>query len=465
MARSMVLGCPRAPPECAYDPALNASLCACPPGCSGFDEWQFYPESCHVNVKLALVVQVLAAVACAAVIVTALIALVAVNRVEHSPGQRLSVFLRRVCACCVACGGDGAGVFSTGDSSTVSAGVSDAVGGGAVSAAAASPPASPTAPSRASARRGAGSSLAEQRGSVARTRIGKKHVTHQTILSAWVIVNFLTFGVAFLAYNLMLLAGLRRYMLDEPAHFVMDLSVCVGSIACLLALWGISDKWYDSLPNLRRYGKLLRIGDKWLVRHPSFFRSWTRLWSAITVLTLGLFFLVLPSARRGRSDEDLVIARAFCDRSALLSMAVIVAVWMFSMLAVTELLERVFKVVSEQLARMPGGGAPGEPAPPERGSTAGAAILQEFAKVRETFKAVRILVLVGSSLAIATMLATALIPLLSSSMYITLSVITCTGAGTAVVMLYLVIFRAGFTAKELKSLLKCGKLDDCGCCC
>jgi hypothetical protein len=145
------------------------------------------------------------------------------------------------------------------------------------------------------------------------------------------------------------------------------------------------------------------------------------------------------------------------------------------MLAVTELLERVFKVVSEQLARMPGGGggggapgapgAPGEPASPELGSTAGAAILQEFAKVRETFKAVRIIVLVGSSLAIATMMATALVPLLSSSMYITLSVITSTGAGTAVLMLYLVIFRAGFTAKELKSLLKCAECDACGCSC
>ena len=178
------------------------------------------------------------------VVVTSIIAIAAVSKKKYSLCWRLKIYCGKCCCASCCC-------------STKPKNLSLIAGDGSTSTDSTTGPGDTTV-------------LKQKVAEAKSSRTQRHQIQLQNMLSVYVIGLFCSFGLCFMVYEGITFAGVYRYDTGGAAR-VQDFTVAMGCSTCLLALWAIAYKWYDSLPSIQRYALCL-IGfldwlSSWLCAH------------------------------------------------------------------------------------------------------------------------------------------------------------------------------------------------------
>jgi len=416
----MVRGCPA---TCAAGTGPGTGLeCVCPPGCSGDDDWYQWPDSCHVNEALRGRIQRASLGLSLVLLVVSLCALWLVSSIRESPWDRMKRAWRLY-------------VMRRQEERASRIRENNEEEGGALVDAA-------------DTEKG----TAEKSKKTREGRALRLGLRQQGVLSFWLIVCIFSFAVSAFVYEAILIFGdAYRWQSATPKANMLDLSVAISSTFMFLALWVAALKYYQTLPNIRQYGRLFGINSL-LVRHPKLYVQWCYLCATLTAATVMgcMFFFPLAEPSRQKSF----------DKFGLLALATSLWVWLVSLTFLVVLLVRVFKEAEKSMSqeakptqlrkerresvetsnspktettRRTDGGTPIS----ERKN----GMLVQFRRLRRTLLQALFLAYVFVAFGSITLLLCAFFELFQRNMYIVFSVVALTSGLGLLLVLYFAIFR------------------------
>ncbi|CAK9031549.1 Uncharacterized protein SCF082_LOCUS19682, partial [Durusdinium trenchii] len=277
-------------------------------------------------------------------------------------------------------------------------------------------------------------------------RVLRIKIQFQNLLSFGVVLMFFCSGMALAVYEGLQLNGVSRAE-ESPAVHLADFSLASTTTLFFLGLWLVAFKWYDSLPNLRRVGRLFEVNSL-LIQNPNAFKHWCRFCSLLTGAFLNALFWVVPLIDPNLRDR--------ANRISFFAMLVALAVWLLSMILLVSLLLSVFSKSHRFLSDHEAAFELSDTKPPSgrgRSNTGGTVssmgsfgspetlFSQEYHRMKVTLGCTLLWTVVLGLFGCALLLGTLFLEPFMRNIYVVFSGLAIAGSAGSMILLYYVIFR------------------------